>query len=304
MTNAGNCHALPGILCSVRVLLLHNPNAGDGRTEVDRLRELLVEQGHDLREASSKNGGFAKELRRDPEVLIVAGGDGTAHKLLDHIDEITMPLAMLPAGTSNNIARSLGFPENPDAFAGALRSSVTRSLDLGIATGPWGERPFLESLGIGILAAVNDREAVGETREEKLRLAWDAVQDALSKAKPVHLDITADGEQVAGDFLLAEFTSLPLVGPTLALAGGASATDGFFDLALLQEDHREAMHRWLDNPQGPAPVDVIRAAHFSFDFPGGRLRIDDNTLKSVPAGPVTIERHPMSFRVLCPPATH
>ena len=58
-----------------------------------------------------------------------AGGDGTAHKLLDHIDDITMPLAMLPAGTSNNIARSLGFPENPEAFAGALRNTVTRSLE-------------------------------------------------------------------------------------------------------------------------------------------------------------------------------
>ena len=87
---------------------------------------------------------------RDPDLLIAGGGDGTisaAARLLAHRD---MALGLLPLGTTNNFARTLGIPLDLDAAVAMLTDGKVIDVDLGLA----GDLPFANHVGIGLSADV------------------------------------------------------------------------------------------------------------------------------------------------------
>jgi len=63
-----------------------------------------------------------------------------------------IPITVLPVGTANNIARSLGIEGEVGGLLSGLSNAKTRYLDVGLARGPWGERNFLEAVGCGSIA--------------------------------------------------------------------------------------------------------------------------------------------------------
>ena len=98
--------------------VLHNPNAGDGENSDKDLITALEAEGYKCSYLSTKEKGWEKKdwdkiESEDIDFVIVAGGDGTVRKLagelLDRklIDK-KLPIALLPFGTANNIARTLG----------------------------------------------------------------------------------------------------------------------------------------------------------------------------------------------------
>src|SRR3954471_23533962 len=95
------------------VKLFHNPTAGEG----DHSRQSLVTQiekaGYDCSYSSTKKEGIEETTPKDADILVVVGGDGTVRKLAAHLLEQPLrqkagPIGLLPAGTANNIARTLG----------------------------------------------------------------------------------------------------------------------------------------------------------------------------------------------------
>ena len=89
----------------------------------------------------------------DPRAVVAAGGDGTVHAvvcaLMDLPEADRPPLGLLPFGTANNVARSLGISD-PATAAVALRGEATRPLDVGRANGVW----FVGSCAAGMDAAI------------------------------------------------------------------------------------------------------------------------------------------------------
>jgi hypothetical protein len=70
---------------------------------------------------------------------VVVGRDGTVGRLVRGLKDRSIPIAILPTGTANNIARSLGIVGDPkDILAGIARAPI-KSLDVGVAKGPWGK---------------------------------------------------------------------------------------------------------------------------------------------------------------------
>jgi diacylglycerol kinase (ATP) len=92
----------------MRITLVHNPNAGSGDLTATRLRSLLDGEGHTVNLLSGKVRDLAAELAAEADLVVVAGGDGTVSKVLTALLGRDVPLALLPSGTANNIARSLG----------------------------------------------------------------------------------------------------------------------------------------------------------------------------------------------------
>src|SRR5690349_16136093 len=138
----------------MRVTLLHNESAGDDDQPTgQRLRELIAGAGHEVAYRSASNEDLARTLSEPADVIAVAGGDGTIGRVAKRLAGTAIPLAVLPMGTANNISHTLGIAERPleQLIAGWNRAKIRR-LDVGLARGPWGNRRFIEGLGVGVFA--------------------------------------------------------------------------------------------------------------------------------------------------------
>src|ERR687891_1899523 len=136
----------------MRVTLIHNPKAGDAKYGQKELMATLAKAGHQATYQSTKERGYKKGLKKTDDLVLVAGGDGTIAKVARELLDSGIPLSVLPLGTANNLARSLGFSGSPEEIIARLDGGKTRAFDVGKARGPWGERYLFEGAGAGLLA--------------------------------------------------------------------------------------------------------------------------------------------------------
>lgn len=92
-----------------------------------------------------------RALSHGPDLLIVGGGDGTLSSAIKHIAHRDVALGVLPLGTTNNFARSLGLPLDLDGAVRVFTEGKVADIDLGLC----GDRPFanLASFGVSVEVA-------------------------------------------------------------------------------------------------------------------------------------------------------
>ena len=117
----------------MRVLLIHNPKAGDRKHGKKQLMASLTRCGHQAFYQSIKERGWKKAFKKPVDLVIAAGGDGTVHKTAWQLMDSGIPLAILPLGTANNLARSLGFTESVDEILQSLHCGKSQPFDVGVA---------------------------------------------------------------------------------------------------------------------------------------------------------------------------
>ena len=136
----------------MRIILVHNPKAGRGKVARRELMAALAKAGHHAIYQSTKKSDYKKALKKPTDLVLAAGGDGTVGKVGRELIDTGIPLSVLPLGTANNLARSLGFCASPEEIIAGLEHGERRAFDVGLARGPWGKRYFLEGAGGGLLA--------------------------------------------------------------------------------------------------------------------------------------------------------
>lgn len=229
----------------MRVTLLHNKSAGSENHARADLKEKLRRGGHALVDAVSDVEALLVSLAdRSCDLVVVAGGDGTVSRAACALADRNLPLAILPLGTANNTARSLGVQGDVDALIAGWAAGTYRTLDL--ATINEGDRlsAFSEAVGWGIFPKVikkTDALPSPERREHTLERDRSAFTSVIERAKPHFYDIDVDGERVAGDFLLVEVVNIPFIGPQLQLSPDSNPSDGTFEVVLAGEDDRAAL---------------------------------------------------------------
>lgn len=143
-----------------------------------------------------------KALAQGADVIMAAGGDGTVRAVAESLRGTGVPLALLPSGTGNVLARNLGFTLNnlghsvDTAFTG-----TARAIDLGIveaerADGARTTHAFLAMAGIGL-----DAQMAAHTNAElKARAGWIAYVDPIARAlrdrNSVKIRFSVDGGSV------------------------------------------------------------------------------------------------------------
>ncbi|MGB8072885.1 MAG: acylglycerol kinase family protein, partial [Pseudolabrys sp.] len=100
------------VIGGMRATLFHNPTAGHNATKDDILAAMKLAD-LDVRYVSVKDDNFEEAFEKKADLLVVAGGDGTIAEVLTRLPDRAMPVALLPLGTANNIARSLGIAGTP-----------------------------------------------------------------------------------------------------------------------------------------------------------------------------------------------
>lgn len=156
-------------------LLIHNPNAGNGghgrRRLLDKARHIFASRGIDADLAETTGPGHATEIAaraaaENRGLVIACGGDGTLNEIVNglaaHQNGHRVPLALLPGGTANILAKELGIPWNIPKAAEKLVHGTVKEIALGLATPleqPEKKRYFLSVAGAGpdgmIVYAVN-----------------------------------------------------------------------------------------------------------------------------------------------------
>jgi diacylglycerol kinase (ATP) len=136
-----------------QVALIQNPTSGNGNQPVrSAVRHHLVDTGciwkELLVEPNQSISSQTLELLRDgADLIAVAGGDGTVREVASALVGKAVPLLIIPLGTFNNFARSLGLPVDPIGACQLVHTGALRQVDVGVANG---RHFFFEAAGVGI----------------------------------------------------------------------------------------------------------------------------------------------------------
>lgn len=235
----------------MRVSLLYNETAGEG-IPLDLIREAIARHGHELVRVFEKDSEIEALVAEGPELVVAAGGDGTIAIAARFLAGRGIPLAILPLGTANNIAKSLRIGGSLEQTIGGWRKASRHPLDLGIAQGDWGNRRFVEAVGGGLIPGGIVHAKLHAARDQELPTSRisEAVRrygQVLSRLEPAPWTIDVDGVRTTGDFLLVEVLNIRSIGPNLVLAPEADPSDGVFSVVMAGEEHREELVRYLES---------------------------------------------------------
>ncbi len=227
-----------------RVVLVANPVARRARRALAGAERALGEAGLEVRRCLTERPGHAAEIaadevgRGDCDAMFVLGGDGTVMEVAGALSGSELPLAVLPGGTGNLLARALGIPFRPARAVPALLHGERRRIDLGILTTE-GHPPrhFAIAGGIGI-----DSQMVARTpgwMKRRLGLfayvltaSHHAVTSVLRRDF-VHVRVTVDGHVVERDAALAMIANFgAVVNDRITFGPGIASDDGMLDACI------------------------------------------------------------------------
>src|SRR6202045_4353833 len=234
---------LPGNLRNA--LLIHNPNAGNGgsgrRRMLDEARRIFSFAGIEAELTETRGPGDATEIAyrasaEGRQFVIACGGDGTLNEVVNGLatqrNGHRVPLALLPGGTANVLAKELNLPWDIPSAAEKLVRGVVRDIPLGLATPlnePAKKKYFLSVAGAGpdgMIVYSIDLEL--KARVGIMAYWWQGAREAF-RYKFQRFRVTAAGKQVDA--------SLVVVGRTKHYGGPFKITTG----ADLYEDQFELM---------------------------------------------------------------
>jgi len=237
-------------------LVVVNPAAGGGRAGrlVPWIRERLAQRTDvDLRVTSAAGDAealAAEAVARGRERVVAVGGDGTVQEVLNGLLAADGPveLGILPVGTGNDLARSLGLPADPaEAWTVAL-GHATSPLDVAHATNGSGRRRWFASAGgIGFDAQVAAAMAT--------RRGWQAGKagyllttlSELRRFENCRVRLTVGDEVLEGSVLLVAFANGEYYGGGMRIAPGARTDDGRLDICVVGDISRLTAIRQLPN---------------------------------------------------------
>jgi len=220
----------------IRAIL--NPRAGTAARRAYRALERGAGAWSEIEVRVTERRGHARELAqeavdRGDAILVVAGGDGTANEAARALVGTGTALALLPVGSGNGLARTLGIPLRPDRALRSLEAGVTRSMDVGQVNG----RLFLNIAGAGFDAAVgaafHERGARGGRRGV---LSYVYLSFRMLFSHPASgFTLECDATRMEGRAFLVAIANGRQYGGGAVVAPRARIDDGLLDFLVIDE---------------------------------------------------------------------
>lgn len=176
-----------------RALLAVNVRARRGRKARDLAAAALRAQGHTVVDTplDGSPGQLSRAIaahRDRVDAVVVGGGDGTLMTAIDGLLETKLPLVILPLGTFNELARTLGVPSDFDAVAALLDDGVPFAVDLGCVNGVH----YFNEASVGLSTRVARLQSGPLKRSLGMLAIPLTTLRALRHARPLHLDVEAE----------------------------------------------------------------------------------------------------------------
>lgn len=254
-----------------RMLVIVNPHA---TTVSDRLKNLVVYalQGrYEVETVTTRAQNHATEIGREArhggyDVVVAFGGDGTLNEVANGLAGTGVPVSVLPGGSTNVVARTLGIPNDvvdaTEHLLGLADRFEPRPIDLGIANG----RRFVFACGAGLDASAAKRVDANprlKARGGPYFYTWVAISSFYRQylRNPVHLRVRSGERELEGVTVLAQnsdpftyFGSRPV-----RVCDRVAIDDGTLAVGVL----RRATQRDMGPVVARVLIDRLRAADHS-----------------------------------------
>jgi diacylglycerol kinase (ATP) len=294
----------------MRAKLIFNPGSGAvGESPVqlmDVISEMqawkLVPEAY-LVEPDSDLPALVKNALGDGmRMFVVCGGDGTIDVMAGALAGTNATLGIIPTGTQNNVALSLGIPmaDIPAAIS-ILRTGQRIKVDIGLVEFGEIKRSFLEVCSVGLLSALFP--SADDIQHGNLTRVGDFLATLVSSS-PAEMHLTLDGKREINTMCHAVLVSnMPYIGPHFQVGTLASINDGLLDVLLFADLSKMDLLGYVVQvaQAGGGPEDE-RIQHYHVR----RLDIDTNPIMPVMAdglalgdGPlrISMQRHALAVMV-------
>lgn len=268
---------------NTRIKLIYNSISGANRESPDKLEKILkslqllhftpevfiIEKGCDI------SGVIQDALNRGIRSFAACGGDGTIAAVARGLAETNAALCIIPSGTQNNIAYSLGIPDDISAAAASLRLGIPTKIDLGKIICGNKAASFLEVCSVGLLSAIYP--ACDEIQHGDLSKIGDFLTKLVTNpAGEFHLTLDQNREvTVAGHLLL--ISNMPYVMRHFEVGGDDALRDNLLDIAVFADIPKLDLMKFGITGPTAKTADDPRIQHF-------RARFAE--IETVPAMPV------------------
>jgi diacylglycerol kinase (ATP) len=295
----------------MRAKLIFNPGAGTtGESPVQLMDVLkamqackivpetfLVEPGCDL------PGMIRDALTREIKMFIVCGGDGTISAAARALAGTSATLGIIPLGTQNNTALSLGIPTDIPAAISILRNGRRIKVDVGMATCENTVTPFLEVCSVGLVSTLFP--SADDIQHGNLARIGDFLT-SLVNSPPADIHLFMDGKKeihALGHVVLV--SNMPIIGLHYQVGSASSFGDGLLDILFFADLSKMDLLGYVFQGVGEGKPEDERIQHYHVR----RVEIDTTPVMPVMAdgsplgeGRVKIEvrRHALAVMVSQP----
>jgi diacylglycerol kinase (ATP) len=288
-----------------RIAVLTNPTSGKGRGsrigEVVLLR--LTDAGFEVSSLQGRDADEALDLARqcvtdEIETLVVIGGDGMVHLAVQALAGSETRLGVIPAGTGNDVARTLDLPrKDPAAATDVVIAGRERTIDLARI----GHRHYITVLAAGFDAIVNERANAMTWPKGRMRYNVATIAE-LRTFTPIPYVIEVDGQQHRFEAMMVAVGNGPSFGGGMRITEGAEIDDGLLDVITIDPMTRFELVRtfpklFSGSHIGHPKVHHYRGRRITVAAPGIVAYADGERMAPLP---LTVEVAPQALRVLVP----
>jgi diacylglycerol kinase (ATP) len=286
-----------------RALLLVNPGARRGGEALDAATDEMAAAGIEIR---MERSGSAEEIERvlrahaDVDVAVVCGGDGSISRAAAGFIATGTPLGILPMGTANDLARTLGIPDDLGAAAAIVAAGHRRAIDVGSVNGHF----FFNVASIGLSVDLARALDAGlKRRWGRLGYAIAAMR-ALARARRFSAWITEEGRTWRTSTMQIAVGNGRFYGGGTVVAEHAEIDDGHLDLYSLELHtvwQLAMMLRSFRSGAHGAWSEVATARGTEFEIRTRKPRPVNADGEIVAETPAVFRVHPDAITVYAPP---
>ena len=221
---------------SKRVKLIFNPGSGANSESPEQLMDVIKQlqtweytpETYMVKPDSNLGGAVRDAIMQGIQLFVVCGGDGTVSAVARELIGQNATLGIIPTGTQNNVAYSLGIPTDIPIAIDLLKTGRRTKVDVGIAACGNRNTPFLEVCSVGLFSTIFPS---GDDIQHGNLLRIGDFLAALVSYPPAEIRLLLDDEQEIrqlGHVLL--ISNMPYVIRHYQVASKASYKDGLLDI--------------------------------------------------------------------------
>jgi YegS/Rv2252/BmrU family lipid kinase len=286
----------------LRVLVLVNPGASRAQVALPALSSWFAERCATTFVVTNSKKERKRTLQqhgKKVDLIVIGGGDGTISRALPQLLKLKKPFAVLPLGTANDFARTIGLPEDPLQAAEVALNGRKHRIDVAFAN----DHPYLNVASIGLASKV----AAFQSKE--LKRKWGvgayaiALMRAISNIKPFAVHLELDGELAwSGSVYQVSIGNGRHHGGGLTVAQDATIDDGKFDLYLVYPGRLWQLIASLGHLKfgGPKPEVLQRLSAVSVTLSTNKSRVIDADGVQATETPARFELRPRALKVIVP----